>query len=66
MATYTYTKTAEPNLEAIHDGVAGSEMMDKSILYCHWDEGAELLEVVFSGSLSDSDKAILDGIVEAS
>ena len=63
MTTYHYSKATEPSLDKIHADVAASDMTDKSIQWCRWDEEEADLEVVFQNELSTGDKAILDGIV---
>ena len=61
---YEYTnKATAPSLSTIHDDVATSEMTDKNIVYCRWDEDTEILKVVWTDTLSAGDKTILDGIV---
>jgi len=63
---YEYTdKTSMPNLDQIHLDVASSEMTDKTIEWCRWDELTSLLKVVFTNELIAGDKTILDGIVVA-
>lgn len=63
---YEYTgKITMPNLDQIHLDVAASEMTDKAIEWCRWDEVTEILKVVFTNELIAGDKTILDGIVVA-
>jgi len=63
---YEYTdKTSMPNLDQIHLDVAASEMTDKTIEWCRWDEATEILKTVFTNELIVGDKTILDGIVVA-
>ena len=44
--------------------VENSEMENKSLEYCTWHEKEGLLKCVFNTALSESDKTILDTIVE--
>jgi len=61
---YEYSgKINAPNLDQIHLDVATSEMIDKVIEWCRWDELTALLKVVFTNELVVGDKTILDGIV---
>jgi len=61
---YEYTnKTTMPNLDQIHLDVAASEMTDKTIEWCRWDELTDILKVVFTNTLIAGDKTILDAIV---
>jgi len=63
---YEYTnKATAPGLDQIHLDVAASEMTDKTIEWCRWDELTEILKVVFTNTLSAPDKTILYGIVVA-
>jgi len=67
--------TTRPNLatpdesgnlvSGIHYDVAYSEMSDKGIQWCRWEEGEAKLFVCFSNELSSGDKTLLDAIVEA-
>ena len=60
---YEYTnKTTMPNLDQIHLDVASSEMTDKTIEWCRWDELTEILKVIFTNELIVADKTILDTI----
>ncbi len=72
--TYDYTNIeTSPNLSSadingvlasgIHYDVENSAMTDKTLEYCTWHEDTQLLIVVFTGTLSGADKALLDGIV---
>lgn len=61
---YEYSnKVTMPDLDQIHLDVATSEMTDKTIEWCRWDELTEILKIVFTNTLSAPDKTILDGIV---
>lgn len=61
---YEYTgKVTMPNLDQIHLDVAASEMTDKTIEWCRWDEATGILKIVFTNTLSAPDKTILDNIV---
>lgn len=61
---YLYDNIAEvPNLDGIHQGVSASDMSDKSLEWCRWDEMTKKLKVVFTNSLSSEDKLKLDSIV---
>jgi len=61
---YEYTdKTSMPNLDQIHLDVAASEMADKTIEWCRWDELTDVLKITFTNELITGDKTILDGIV---
>ena len=63
---YTYEdKDTQPDLVGIAEGVAASEMTDKEIEGCRWDEDPKTLEVYFVNELSVDDKAILDTIVSS-
>lgn len=55
--------TSDPGLERIHTEVAASEMTDKNIEGCRWDETPALLQVWWTEELSALDKTMLDGIV---
>ena len=61
--------SGRPNSAQIHVDVAASAMTDKSIEYCLWDKeitngrDAEDLHVIFTNSLIQADKDILDTIV---
>lgn len=64
MEEYQYPdKATGPSLSGIHDDVAISEMTDKNISYCRWDEDTELLRVYWDDALSGEDESILDQIV---
>jgi len=47
----------------IQPDVLASEMTNKTIEWCRWDEDTELLEISFTDALDAGDKTILDGIV---
>ena len=65
MIDYEYPdKTTEPDLQKIHEDVSSSEMTDKNIKYCSWNEDDTILHVFWLDELSGEDKAILDNIVE--
>lgn len=62
--TYYYTKEDQsPDLWAVHEAVALSEMTNKDIAYCRYDEDTKLLKVIFTSSLSIEDETILDRII---
>lgn len=64
MVQYDYTDiVTKPNTTQTLLDVALSAMTDKSIEYCHWDEGTALLLIFWTDTLSGPDKTILDGIV---
>ena len=64
MALYEYQdKQTCPNLDQIMIDVETSEMTNKSINRCKWEESLELLYVYFDTDLDTSDKDILDTIV---
>jgi len=50
-------------LSGIHKCVADSEMTNKNLNSCTWDEDSEILEIEFTGELVSADKDILDLIV---
>ena len=61
---YEYeNKITSPNLDDIHLDVSASDMVDKSIEYCRWDEKTQLLKVIFTNELSSGDKNKLDIII---
>jgi hypothetical protein len=73
---YTYQNiTNTPNLASadlngdvisgVYYDVLHSDMLNKSINYCRWDDGVHVLLVYVDGSvLSEADKNMLDVIVE--
>jgi hypothetical protein len=62
---YIYNnKLLSPNLDQIHIDISNSEMIDKSIEWCRWDEDTTILQVKYTNVLSSEDKIILDQIVE--
>ena len=74
MTTYTYNdilsvdiatwnEAGDNMLSGIHYDVANSEMSDKDICHCRWDEDGSLLIVCFDNSLSEEDEGLLDEIV---
>lgn len=64
MAIYTYTnKAVSPDIMGINTSVVLSSMTNKNILYCNWDQGTQLLDVVWGNDLSSEDKTLLDTIV---
>ena len=79
MITYTYTNiTNKPNLSTwelqsgsenpilvsgIHYDTINSEMSDKSLEGCFWDEDFSILKIYFDQTLSEADETILDNIV---
>ena len=64
MVIYEYNSIINsPNLEYIQEEVLESEMTNKTIEYCRWNEENSILLVFFTNSLSGDDKAILDTVV---
>jgi hypothetical protein len=64
METYEYINVVNiPDLLGIHEDVASSEMTNKDIEFCRWDEDIATVKVIFAEALSPEDLAILDGIV---
>ena len=55
---------AEEMISGIHYDVINSEMTDKNIHYCLWNEHEARLYIYFNDELSQNDKSILDSIVE--
>lgn len=53
----------EEIISGIHYDVEISNMTDKSIEYCLWNESTEELDIYFTNELSSEDKIILDDIV---
>lgn len=64
MIEYIYEDTDKKNLGLICKRVKESEMQNRSIQYCSWDEKTRTLTVYFESELLQSDKDILDNIVE--
>jgi len=75
MIEYIYlNKSIEPNLSTtdeegniisgIHYDVPNSDMEDKSLDWCRWDEDLAQIIVVFENELSSEDKTKLDTIVD--
>jgi hypothetical protein len=65
MVTYQYpNKVTCPDLALIHIDVASSEMTNKTVQWCRWDQDTGILIVCFESVLNESDKAILDTIVQ--
>lgn len=64
MIYYYLNKETNLDLSKIHLDVANSEMIDKGIDWCRWDEDTEILEAVFINELNESDKSILDSIIQ--
>ena len=61
---YEYDDIADsPDTKQIHIDVGLSEMTDKNIEYCRWDEDTEILKVYWTDELSSGDKGLLDTIV---
>lgn len=61
---YIYeNKVNSPNLDQIHLDVASSDMTDKTIEWCRWDEDIQKLKIIFTNELSVEDKTLLDTIV---
>ena len=52
-----------PNMGGIHTDVVASEMTDKDIIGCVWNEADEVLHVHWQRILSSGDEALLDTIV---
>lgn len=50
-------------ISGIHHDVGNSDMSDKSIVSCRWDEDEAMLHIVFGFELSAEDKQKLDTIV---
>jgi len=76
MVTYKYTNIPEalnydedgnllnlPDLNRIHDNIFQSNMTNKSILYCNWNEKNRELYIIFDVELNNNDKSLLDSIV---
>jgi len=64
MTIYEYNNiTNSPDLNYIQNSVLESEMTNKTIEHCRWDENNSILVVAFTNSLSGEDKTILDTIV---
>lgn len=64
MVEYEYSnKAIDPDLPQIHIDVEASEMTNKDIDYCIWNEDDEILRVYWTGSLDANDKTELDTIV---
>ena len=62
---YLYNnKLISPSLDQIHIDINDSLMTDKSIEWCRWDEGIQILKIVFTNELSTNNKSILDSIVD--
>jgi len=57
----TYADSVQ--VSGIHYDVANSDMSNKSISYCRWDEDMHELHVYFGYELSTEDKTKLDVIV---
>jgi hypothetical protein len=65
IATYGYNELGELILiSGIQFDVANSDMDNKDIVCGTWWAETELLSLTFTGTLSTSDKSILDSIVE--
>jgi len=63
MATHEEIGEEAILISGIHYDVENSNMNNKSIQYCRWDEDTTHLMVYMNDDLSDSDKTILDDIV---
>lgn len=61
---YYYTKQSNPDLDKIHTDVEGSDMTNKDLEWCRWDEKYNRLMIVFIEELSSEDKSKLDLIIE--
>jgi len=58
------TNDEEDNmLSGIHYDIINSEMINKNIDYCLWNENDENLHIFYNNELSQDDKMILDDIV---
>ena len=71
MQEYIYEDISSPDLDQIHLDIVSSDMDDKSIEYCRWDENPvdehleNCLHIVFTNELSQDDKTKLDNIISA-
>ena len=64
MTVYIYeNKITTPNIDQIIVDVSMSEMIDKNIQRCRWEESEVKLYVYFDTDLIQSDLDILNGIV---
>jgi len=59
---YTYIRYS-PNLNTLTDNILKSDMENKDLLYCTWDEVNNTFDIAFSSELSSSDKEKLDILV---
>jgi len=67
MADYIYSDaTRQPNLNLIHVDVAASDMTNKNLEYCSYDQDSSQITVSFDGTLNSPDETSLNGIVEDS
>lgn len=55
--------TEENSISGIHYDIENSEMTNKSINWCEWNEDTEKLTINYNEELSQDDKDILDTIV---
>lgn len=56
-------QTFEPNLTKILDDVGLSNMTNKNIEWCRWDQDISLIVIAFTNPLDAQDKSKLDVIV---
>lgn len=52
-----------PNFDNLKTTIVNSAMLEKSLLYLLWDEDLQIIRVVFTNVLSESDKTVLDSII---
>ena len=63
MHVYSYSEKVEsPDLDAIHANVALSEMTNKTLLFCCWEQALARLCCIFEKQLLTADKIIFDAI----
>ena len=60
----TWNEEGDTMISGIHYDVMNSEMNDKDIDCCRWDEDESELKLWFDNSLSAEDKDILDNIID--
>ena len=71
MQEYIYDSIDLPDLDQLHLDITNSDMDDKSVEWCRWDENpidehsAKCLHVYFTNELSSSDETKLDNIISA-
>jgi hypothetical protein len=61
---YIYTKSSTINLDLLQDNIINSNMENKTLIWCRWDEEIEQLRISFFMNLTPLDKEKLDGIVQ--